>query len=143
MESTITLKAGEKSIWQIEQFAEQIANEYNIFNSYYSNILVSLIEAVQKSKEGTTVKILFWSEKKGLIFTLEGDFEEINPNSDFTFLISRLADEYKKDKDSLQLVFSINSINKELSSRRRDAFDKYLKGESQKENEQESRKDGS
>ncbi|MCF8331497.1 MAG: hypothetical protein K9H84_03510 [Bacteroidales bacterium] len=142
MESTITLKAAEEEIWRIEQFVEKTANEYNIFNSYYSNILVSIIEAVQHVKKGSDVTISFWSEKKGLFFTIKGQFEDINPESDFVYLIEKLSDEYKADNDFLCLVFSINSINKKLSSIRRDAFDRFIKGDSQKENEHESRKDG-
>lgn len=139
MESKITLDRGQEETWQIEQFVEQIADQYNIFNSYYSNVLVSLVESVHNVGHNEAVNITFWSEKAGLCFFIDGDFSNFNRDDDFTFLISKLSDHYKTSNKGLTLMFSINSINKELSAHRKDAFTEYLKGAEVKANDEDER----
>ncbi|MGM0647958.1 MAG: hypothetical protein ACQESZ_06180 [Bacteroidota bacterium] len=140
MESNITLNRGQEETWQIEQFVEQIADQYNIFNSYYSNILVSLVESVYVVGQEEAVNISFWSEKSGLYFFIEGGFSKVGTDDDFTFLISKLSDHYKVSNEGLTLRFSINSINKELSAHRKDAYFNYLNGMEVKTNDEDRQK---
>ena len=134
MESSVTLKSLQKENWRIEQFVEKIADEYNIFNSYYSNILVSLIETLNQSKHEESVNVSFSSGRNGLIFSIDGVYDHIDDNSDLSYLISLLCDDYSVKQDNIELTFSINSINSELSALRKNAFHKYLKGEEVKSN---------
>ncbi|MCF8218575.1 MAG: hypothetical protein K9I29_00025 [Bacteroidales bacterium] len=129
MERNITLRNVQKENWRIEQFVENIADEYNIFNSYYSNILVSLVETLSQSKHEDSASVSFKSSHKGLVFKIEGCFEHIDDNSDLIYLISLLGDDYFVEKDYIELIFSINSINSELSAIRKKAFQNYLQGE--------------
>lgn len=135
MERNITLRNVQQEIWRVEQFAEQIADEFNIFNSYYSNILVSLVECAQESVGEGVSRISFRSEKRGLIFSIEGNFKHVSEDSDIVFLIDKLSDQASYDDHSIELVFSIHSINKELSAKRKSAFMDYLKGVSVEEKE--------
>ncbi|MFO8054012.1 MAG: hypothetical protein R6U19_02480 [Bacteroidales bacterium] len=137
MESSIRLKDSQKETWRIEQFAEEIADQYNIFNSYYGNILVSLVECADiKQPSSKDIQLDFRSERNGLIFTFRGDYSHLRPEDDLIFLISKLSDHYSFDNESITIAFSINSINKELSTKRKDIFTAYLQGvaKEQKEN---------
>lgn len=125
MERNITLRKEKKQYWKIEQFVEEIADEYHIFNSYYGNILISLIEIAEADKS-SELDIGFISKKKGLIFTVNGNFKEIREDSDLVLLLSTVTDEYKKEDDKIEIVFSVNSINKELSSGRQEKFKDYI-----------------
>lgn len=135
MERNITLSNVQQEIWRIEQFVEQIADEFNIFNSYYSNILVSLVECAQASEIEEDTRIYFRSEKRGLIFRIEGNFNHVSDDRDVGFLISKLSDQFTFEDTNIELVFSIHSINKELSAKRKSAFMDYLKGVSVEEKE--------
>ncbi len=136
MESNITLSNVQKEMWRIEKFVEEIADEYNIFNSYYSNILVSLVEIVQSAEEEGVKRVSFLPERKGLVFTIEADFKNMEKDSNVIFLINKLADIVEVKENLIKITFSIHSMNKELSARRRDAFHEYLSGinVSEKEN---------
>lgn len=129
MESNVTVRSLQEENWRIEQFVENIADEYNIFNSYYSNILVSLIETLNHSRHEEAVNVSFNANHKGLKFSVNGVFGHIDDNSDLSYLISLLCDDYTVKPDNIELLFSINSINSELSALRKNAFHKYLKGE--------------
>ncbi|MGM0612479.1 MAG: hypothetical protein ACQESM_03095 [Bacteroidota bacterium] len=134
MESSVNLKNVQKESWRIEQFVEKIADEYNIFNSYYSNILVSLVETLSQSQHKESVNVSFKSSHKGLIFNIEGLFDHVGNNSDLSYMISLLCDDYSLKPDNIELIFSINSINSELSALRKNAFQQYLQGEEIKSN---------
>ena len=129
MENNITLNNVQEESWRIEQFVEEIADKYNIFSSYYSNILVSLVETLNKSRHEDYVNISFQSGRNGLMFNIHGLFDKEEDYKNLSYLISLLCDDYKIESDYIQLVFSINSINSELSAYRKNAFHKYLKGE--------------
>lgn len=134
MESKITLKNQEKQFWKIERFVEEIADEYNIFNSYYSNILISLVEIADRQEE---ITIHFGSGKKGLIFTVIVENKDNINDQDLEFLLSKITDEFHVTANQIEIVFSINSINKELSSNRQKKFREYVRGVGVKKNEEQ------
>lgn len=128
MESNITLSNVQKEMWRIEKFVEEVADEFNIFNSYYSNILVSLVEVAQAAGNEGNTSLSFRPERKGLVFSVEADFLGLEQDSNVLFLIRKLSDNVMVKQNFIELTFSIHSMNKELSARRRDAFHEYLSG---------------
>ena len=128
-----------ENIHRVEKFVEDICDEYNINNTYFGNILVSLTEALEnaiqhgnKSDPEKNITILFESQPKGLMFQVsdEGsgfdtgnipDATDIvgNPDKKGTglFLIKTLADEvtFKNNGSTIQIMFYISSINQQMS----------------------------
>jgi serine/threonine-protein kinase RsbW len=132
-----------ESIHQVEKFVEDICDEFNINNTYFGNILVTLTEAVENAmKHGNgndpskKVQIIFTSKPEGLSFVVkdEGNGFDINQIPDPTdlntdpeeskgrgiFLIKSLADEVKfLDKgNTVEIIFKISSINSEMAIER-------------------------
>ena len=139
----IKFKSKLENIHLVEQFVEEICDVYNINNSYFGNILLSLIEAVKnaiihgnKSDASKNVTLCFESIPKGLLFEVidEGngfDFMQIPDPTDLNvifdenkgngiYLIKSLADEivFLDKGKKTQMTFHIASINKQISSER-------------------------
>ncbi len=130
MEQNIRLNQEQNELWRVEGFVEAIADRYNIFNSYYGNILISLLESISasgKENEGV-VNLQFLPDNNGLKFIVNGDFQDINTHENLLFLLNKLADDCDYDNRSIHLTFSINSINRQLSTERRKVFGHYLQG---------------
>lgn len=127
-----------ENLYIVEKFVENICDTYNIFNSYYGNILVSVTEAVKnaiihgnKNNKNKKVILSFEANEKGLSFTIEdeGDGYNINniPNplqdenpencGKGLFLVKTLADEvtFKNNGSSIEISFKITSINYEIA----------------------------
>lgn len=130
MEQSIRLNLEQNEIWRVEKFVESIADRYNIFNSYYGNILVSLVESTSavREKNKWVATLQFLPDNRGLKFSIYGDFGDISENKNLLFLLNKLADECEYDNQSIHLTFSINSINRQLSSERRKVFSHYIQG---------------
>ena len=145
----ITLKSDSLNINKVERFVEQICDQQNIYNNYYANILMSVIEAYtnavehgNKYDENKSVRIVFDVESNGLSFRIkdEGDGFDFNSVPDPTdianegaegrglFMIKSLSDqlEFEDGGRTLKLQFLISSINREISSKRVDLFQQYV-----------------
>jgi serine/threonine-protein kinase RsbW len=152
----LVLTSDKLYINKVERFIEQICDEYNIYNNYYANILLSVIEAYtnavehgNKYDENKSVKIEFSSESNGLAFTIEdqGDGFDINNIPDPTnienegaegrglFMINSLADqvEIENNGSKIKLAFLISSINREMANKRNELFHKYVNQNVKKE----------
>ena len=137
--NTLKIKTLPANIHNLEKFVEDICDEYNINNTYFGNILVTLTEAYEnafyhgnKSNPEKNIVISFSSKPKGLMFEVsdEGNGFDYNSIPDATdvegnpdrkgtgiFLIKTLADEvhYKNQGRTIQIVFYISSINQQLA----------------------------
>jgi serine/threonine-protein kinase RsbW len=137
--STLKIKSVAANIHKLEKFVEDICDEFNINNTYFGNILVTLTEALEnaiyhgnKSNPDKNIQITFESKPKGLLFTIADEGEgfdynnipdatdvEGNPDKKGTglFLIRSLADEVKfKDNGcTIQIMFYIASINQQIA----------------------------
>jgi len=148
----LVIKSDLSEIHKLEAFIEQISDVYNVNSTYYSNIMVALNEAVtnsivhgNKGDGNKEVKIVFESKNKGLFFTIkdEGigfDFENYPDPTDISitnvdeighglFLMKSLTDviNYDLETGSIELGFTISSINKELAVSRMNSLYAYFK----------------
>ncbi len=106
----IVIKSECEEIRKVESFAEQICDEYNIFNSYFGNILTALVECCEiiidhiiKGKlDKREITIIFNSGKNGLMFEIKSPVEIFNIN----YLNEKLEDgEYKNRKKYLIIKY--------------------------------------
>lgn len=147
----IIINSHANHIHKIEQFIEYIADEFNISNTYFGNIIIAVTEAVMnaiehgnKQNEEKKIIVDFLQEAKGLVFRItdEGigfDFNSIPDPTDITqpnsnagrglFLMKSLADELRFVDNGrvIELVFFISSINSEVSLRRLEQLKVYSK----------------
>ncbi len=142
---------------KVVHMVEEISDAYNINNTYFGNILVSLTEAVRnaiihgnREDHVKKVHILFSSSNTALSFSVRDEGEGFDPARipDPTeaeegegagikkglYLIRSLSDElYFKDGGRLlEIVFHISSINYELSMHRTKALRNYFQSQEQK-----------
>ncbi len=152
----LTLKSDKLYINEVERFVEQICDEFNIYNNYYANILLSVTEAYTNAvehgnhyDENKSVNIMFSSESNGLTFSIEdeGDGYEIDKIPDPTdiknegvegrglFMINSLADqvELENNGSKIKLQFLISSINREMANKRNSLFHQYINQDVKKE----------
>ncbi|RUA29369.1 MAG: ATP-binding protein [Bacteroidetes bacterium] len=152
----IVLKSDQLYINEVEQFVEQICDEHNIYNSYYANILTSVIEAYTNAVEhgnkfdpNKFVRITFNQEQQGLSFQIQdqGDGFDINKIPDPTdlsnegiegrgiFMIKALSDQvdFEDNGRSIKLSFRISSINREVATKRADLFHHFINQSVKKE----------
>lgn len=136
---------------KVEKFVEEICEAYYVTNSYFGNILLAIEEAVKnaiihgnKKSESKEVAITFQSRAEGLSFTIADEGEGFNymtvrdpldPDEKAAenagkgiFLIRSLADitRYNHKGTRLEMVFTINSLNREISLRRIDKLSTYF-----------------
>jgi len=148
----ISIKSSPQGIHELEAFIEDICYEYNIMNSYYSNIQLALNEAFMnakthgnKNEPSKKIDVSFFSDAKGLHFIISDDgegfdyqkyeslkIEEIPDNKDLDkrgiLVIKLLVDELNfYDKGStIELIFYISSINYNLSIERKKHLENYF-----------------
>lgn len=139
------------SIHEVEQFIEEICDQYNIYTTYYGNILVAVTEAVQNAMQhgnawnkSKKVTIDFSSSESGLMFQIsdEGsgfDIYNIPDPTDFQteniqkgnglYLIKSLSDEmsFENNGSTVKLLFDIASINQDVYQDRMKHFRSYAK----------------
>jgi serine/threonine-protein kinase RsbW len=149
----IKIKSSDEGIHELESFIEDICYEYNIINSYYSNIQLALNEAFMNAKiHGNSnnpellVDISFFSDQQGLHFVVKDEgvgfdyqkyidsgFEDL-PDGDGEgqrgiLVIKLLVDElnfYDKG-NTIELIFYISSINYDLTVERKRHLENYFK----------------
>lgn len=147
----IRVAAGGDQTHAIEAFVEKICDDFGIFNSYYGNILFTLNEAVNFATEKNgggpeKVDIQFISRPEGLVFqvylgdrfleiavlfskSLDDtlDKETMSADERNMVMIRMLSDEVNlnPDKEMMELVFYISSINQHLTLERIKVLDEY------------------
>ncbi|MCF8297510.1 MAG: ATP-binding protein [Saprospiraceae bacterium] len=148
----IEFKSTEENLHLVEKFVEEICDDYNIYNSYFGNIIIALTEATtnaifhgNKGDNFKTVIITFESKKIGLTFMVEDqgegfDYKNIPDPTDITienseklgkgiFLIKSLADEvnFYENGKVIEIIFKIASINNETTIERINMLKAYSK----------------
>lgn len=148
----LRVKAKKEEIHKLEAFVEKICDQYNIFHSYFGNILFSVTEAFEfaingKGDKPKYVDIFFESRHNGLVFkvllhdrfleiaamfqtelevALESD--EISDAERSMVMIRMLSDEVNFDarQELMEMVFYITSINQHLTRERIRLLDEYF-----------------
>jgi len=149
----LKIKSSVDSIHALEAFIEDICYEYNIVNTYYSNIQLALNEAVMnaiihgnRNNKDSDIIISFFSDFKGLHFLVsdEGDGFDFNkylevglenlPEDDGEgkrgiLVIKMLTDEliFSNGGSTIELIFYISSINYSLTLERKRFLENYFK----------------
>lgn len=147
----IRVAAGGNEPHAIEAFVEKICDDFGIFNSYYGSILFTLNEAVNFATERNgdkpeAIDIQFVSRKEGLVFQVylgdrfleiavlfsksldeTLDKEKMTADERNMVMIRMLSDEVNldPDKEMMELVFYISSINQHLTLERIKVLDDY------------------
>lgn len=152
LQKHIRLKARKEEIHKLEAFVENICDQYNIFHSYFGNILFSVTEAfefaiAEKVNKQNYIDIFFESRYNSLVFkvllsdrfleiaasfqhdieqTLEA--EEISEKERSVVMIRMLSDEINFDakQELMEMVFYITSINQHLTRQRIKILDEYF-----------------
>jgi len=150
----LKVKGTKEGVHLLEAFVEEICYEYNIFNSYYSNIQLALNEAYfnarihgNKTNDEAEIEIIFFSDAKGLHFLVkdEGDgfdyqeyqninidqFLDANYNDEGRrglMVIRMLVDElnFYDNGKVIEVIFYISSINYNLTLERKKHLEKYF-----------------
>lgn len=153
----LIIESGLQNLYKVEQFVEELSDFYNINNTYFGNILISLTEAVKNAivhgnKEDISkmVTIVFEVRPTGMFFHVsdEGEGFDTNIVPDPTeekeeegkklktglFLIKSLSDNliFKNNGSVIEIEFYISSINYQLSVERSKALKSYFQSEDQK-----------
>ncbi len=149
----IKIESAPDEMFRVEQFVEEISDEYLLYGNYYGNILMALIEAVENAiihgnkldrkkfvkitheinKEGLWIRVL--DEGEGFdaaVYTRIKDSGYNFPDEKKgLFLISKLTDEvrFKNNGRLIEMLFRINGIDDNIFERRvafmRDFFKVY------------------
>lgn len=149
----IRIQSSDEGVHALEAFVEDICYEYNIINTYYSNIQLALNEAFVNARiHGNDnnpqgwIDISFFSDKKGLHFIIrdEGEGFDFQPYIDFgiddlpegnedgkrgILVIKMLVDEmnFMENGKAIELIFYISSINYSLTLERIKHLESYFK----------------
>ncbi len=148
----VRVKSSGEEIHLLEAFVEDICYEYNIINTYYSNIQLALNEAWfnarihgNDSNPDALIDVSFFSDQKGLHFIVkdEGEgfdyqgyidtnVEDLPEESDGKrgiLVIKMLVDElnFFDNGSTIELVFYISSINYSLTLERKKHLENYFK----------------
>jgi serine/threonine-protein kinase RsbW len=149
-EKRISFGASMSNMHAVNYFIEDICDHYNIFNSYFSNILTAVTEAVQnaiihgnKNNPSKQVELTFTSRADGLCFTISDEGTGFNPNempdpTDLSndgltgrgiFLMRSLSDgiEFSDNGRTVELTFNITGIDQELAASRMTQMNSYFK----------------
>ena len=138
----INIESAPDEMYRVEQFAEEISDEYLLYGNYYGNILMALTEAVNnaiihgnKLDRRKHVRILQESTKEGLWISVSDEGEgfdhhlymqdqdmSVKPGEDKNglLLIHKLADEvsFKNNGSTIEMLFRINGIDDSIFERR-------------------------
>jgi len=146
----LEFKSLKQNIHLIEKFVDEICDDFNIFNSYFGNIIIALTEAVtnaiihgNKNNPLKKVIVTFKSKSTGLSFSVEDEGDGFNFNNipDPTevtdikiedtqkglFLIKSLADEvhFYESGRIVEIVFKVSSINNDITLERINQLNQY------------------
>ncbi len=150
-ERRISFGSSQKNIHTVNHFVEDICDHYNIFNSYFGNILTAVTEAVQnamvhgnKNIEERKIEIVFQAKTDGLSFAITDEGEGFNAEAmpdptDLSndgsigrglFLMKSLSDEisFLDNGRTVELLFNITGIDQDLAASRVAQINKYFMG---------------
>ncbi|MCF8229512.1 MAG: hypothetical protein K9G58_06575 [Bacteroidales bacterium] len=122
---------------EVERFVEDVCNQYSLTDSYFGNILISVLEAIDILKGKETKEISINQEKEKMLsisFSLEGEkvpdlLREMEDEAEekSIFLIEMLTDqvEVSNDQKSISLCFDIGGLFKQKAEHRRKKLSQY------------------
>lgn len=148
----LRVKARKSEIHKVEAMVEKVCDDYNVFHSYFGNILFSVTEAFEfavgrKNGKNEFVDIYFESRPSGLVFKVwlgehfleiaalincdldeQLDSQAFNDEERSVVMIRMLSDEVNLDaqQELMEMVFYISSINHHLTMERIKFLDEYF-----------------
>ena len=147
----LTLESRPENISLVERFVEEICDYYNINDTYFGNILISLTEAFNNAlthgnnnDPGRKINVVFESKPKGLSFTISDEGAgydprdvpdpldlDIDPSTESgrgLFLIHTLCDktEIYDSGSTIEMFFRISGIGHEAMKKRITHFNEYF-----------------
>ncbi|HSV76437.1 MAG TPA: hypothetical protein VLH37_05340 [Bacteroidales bacterium] len=152
LEKRLVVKASLEELPKVEFFVEKICDQFNIFNSYFGNILFSVCEvftllASETDSSKKKIQLYFYADAKGLNFrvALKDRFFEIagicqktteellmgddlTPTEKSLLSVNLLVDEmnFNSKNESVDLVFYISSIHMNAYKHRISLLDTYF-----------------
>jgi serine/threonine-protein kinase RsbW len=139
----IKITSSLEEMFRVEQFVEEISDEYLLYNNYFSNMIMAVSEAVKnaivhgnRSERTKHVRIWVESTREGLWikvanegdgfdsipFTRDGNFSGINadPDKNGMWLINKLSDDvrFQNHGKVIEMLFRINGIDDSIMERR-------------------------
>lgn len=151
-EMHLRVRARRSEVHKVEAMVERVCDNYNIFHSYFGNILFSVTEAFefavqQKRDKNQYVDIFFESRPVGLVFKVglgnrfleiaamfqaeldqQLESQELTKEERNTIMIRMLSDEINFDarQELMEMIFYISSINQHLTRERIRILDEYF-----------------
>ncbi|HNQ82809.1 MAG TPA: ATP-binding protein [Bacteroidales bacterium] len=140
-----------EEMYRIEQFVDEISDEYLLYGSYFGNILMALTEAVRNAvvhgngnDSRKRVYIRQEKVKAGLMLTVsdEGqgfDFKTAlesaanlkapETSGNGLFLMQKLSDEinFRNEGRTVEMLFRINGIDESIFNRRAECMNDFFK----------------
>lgn len=138
-------------MYRIEQFVEEMSDEYLLYGSYFGNILMAVTEAVKNAiihgndaDRQKKVKICREIVKEGLLIrvTDEGngfdyksrlrgiqDLSGLDDGKNGLFLIQKLTDElaFLNGGRTIEMLFRINGIDESIFNRRATIMNEFFR----------------
>jgi len=139
----IEIESSPDEMFRVEQFVEEISDEYQLYGNYFGNILMALTEAVQNAiihgngmDRKKVVRIRQESTKEGLwicvldegngfdhhaYLPLKDQEKEFSTEKNGLLLIQKLTDEvrFKNNGRLIEMLFMINGIEDRVFDRRK------------------------
>lgn len=153
----LIIESGLQNLYKVEHFVEELSDFYNVNNTYFGNILISLTEATKnaiihgnKEDINKKVTIIFEARPTGMFFRVsdEGEGYDSSLIPDPTeieaeegrkiktglYLIKSLCDTvvFKNKGSVIEFEFYVSSINYQLSVDRSKALKGYFQSQDQK-----------
>ena len=151
--SRITINSSKSQLFKVERFIEEICDRFNLSNTYFGNISIALMEAVDNAiKHGNNendeklVEIDFESKPGELVFIVKdegGGFDEkaIQDPTEVIddieaeggrgiFMMRTLTDavNYYEEGSSIELIFRIKGIGMDMDRERKKMLRGYNEG---------------
>lgn len=147
----LKLASSLENLHQVEQFVEEISDEYHLNDNYFSNIMIAVTEAVRNAiihgnRKDTSkyVHVLVESKAKGLVFTIvdqgEGfgfkrysDLEKLLIDEEIEgrgiMIIHSVSDEVKFSNKGrvVEILFRVSGIENKILEQRQELLNSYLK----------------
>lgn len=143
----------DKNLSKIEFLVEEVCNDLNINDSFFGNILLSVLSTVnclracegenrlgkirvEAKKEKTKIKFSFNATKDIIsagCLEKNDHIDDRNKKSENTsFIIEKLTDNFIREKRNISLIFDIGEHNNPLMKTRSEKIENFQKKEKQK-----------
>lgn len=147
----LKLASSLENLYLVEQFVEEISDEYHLNDNYFSNIMIAVTEAVRnaiihgnRQDPSKQVHVMVESKAKGLVFTVIDQGEGFNTKR-FTDLDQLLVDARQEGRGIMilhsvsdevkfsnkgrvvEIFFRISGIDNKILEQRQEMLESYLK----------------